>query len=330
MEDHRKWISVGVGAVIVPMVVMLLLLLGTSVHPAEALRCRSNEGPSTEDVKRIVRTCLNKITNAGTANRSNDEYPNYDSSASDETEEERGDGDSGRKDEHGKRGANGNKPYFDRRYDERGNGRMNWPDGGEGDRRMQMGNGRNQRNGMDGERTRMGDRTGGRDRADEERQMMMRDYGGGHHRRKRQYHGGQGAPYSSGGGGGGDYANYGRIPVSPYGESTPSSNGSSGGNSSSIERDRACLMQCFFEELKATNTDGFPEKHKVLHVITKDIREHELREFYIDSIQECFHMLGMDGRLKDKCDYSMRFVTCLSDRFQSNCDDWDSITSALF
>nr|QXO35505.1 odorant binding protein Obp29 [Anopheles coluzzii] len=154
--------------------IVLLLLVGTSPAPVEGLRCRTGEGPSADDVKRIVRTCINKITNAG----------------------------------------------------------------------------------------------------------------------------------------GGNF--------------------SSSSSSSTIERDRACLMQCFFEEMKATNADGFPEKHKVLHVITKDIREHELREFYVDSIQECFHMLGLDNRLKDKCDYSMRFVTCLSDRFETNCDDWESVTSAMF
>uniref|UniRef100_A0A182MYN7 Odorant-binding protein 29 n=1 Tax=Anopheles dirus TaxID=7168 RepID=A0A182MYN7_9DIPT len=274
--DQRKWASVGIGTVIV----VSVFVLGT-------------------------------ITNAGSENRSSDEYPDYDSSASDETSEEQ-DGGDGRKDSaNSKRGTN-NKPYFDR-----GNGRMDWPE--DGNRRRQMDRRDGQRNGMDG-RTRMGDR--GRDRNEEE-QHMMRDYGRGHHRRKRQYYGGQGAPSS------GDYTSYGRTPSPSYGEPGPG-NGSSGGNSSSLERDRACLMQCFFEELKATNADGFPEKHKVLHVITKDIREHELREFYVDSIQECFHMLGMDSRLKDKCEYSMRFVTCLSDRFQSNCEDWDSITSAMF
>ena len=90
------------------------------------------------------------------------------------------------------------------------------------------------------------------------------------------------------------------------------------------ERDRACLMQCFFQEMKMTNNVGFPDKHKVLHVVTKDLRDHELKDFYIDSIQECFHMIGMDNKLKDKCDYSMKFVTCLAERGQANCNDWEN------
>ncbi|EDS34381.1 conserved hypothetical protein [Culex quinquefasciatus] len=87
---------------------------------------------------------------------------------------------------------------------------------------------------------------------------------------------------------------------------------------------RTCLMQCFFQEMKMTNSDGFPDKHKVLHVVTKDLRDHELKDFYVDSIQECFHMIGMDNKLKDKCDYSMKFVTCLAERGQANCNDWEN------
>uniref|UniRef100_A0A182P6I4 Odorant-binding protein 29 n=1 Tax=Anopheles epiroticus TaxID=199890 RepID=A0A182P6I4_9DIPT len=316
--------------VAVTVVIVLFLLLGTSPPSVEGLRCRTGEGPSTEDVKRIVRTCLNKITNADSENRSSDEYPNYDSSASDETNEENDHDDGGGRQSSSNRPGGSNKAYYDRRYDgnDRGNGRMNRPE--EGSRRQQTdGRGDHQHNGnvdRNGRTRTMGE-WGQRDRNDEE-QQMMRDYGRSHLRRKRQYYGGQpGAPSS---GSGGDYSNYGRS-TPQYGETSAGGNGSRSGNSSSsIERDRACLMQCFFEEMKATNSEGFPEKHKVLHVITKDIREHELREFYVDSIQECFHMLGLDNRLKDKCDYSMRFVTCLSDRFETNCDDWESVTSAMF
>ncbi|XP_053670886.1 general odorant-binding protein 71 [Anopheles nili] len=303
-------------------VIVFLVLLLDVPQPVVGLRCRTGEGPSSEDVKRIVQTCLNKITNAGSENRSSDEYADYDSSESDGASDEK----SGKQNDTGRRHGP-NKHLLDRRQDgnDWGNGnRMNWPS--ESGRRYPMDR-RDRWNGDDrGGRSRMGERDRDRDRTDED-QYMMREYGRHYsNRRKRQYYGGPGGPGGSGG-------EYGRN-QSPSGNGefgTSSGNGSRSGNSSSsIERDRACLMQCFFEELKATNADGLPEKHKVLHVITKDIREHQLREFYIDSIQECFHMIGMDNRLKDKCDYSMRFVTCLSDRFQSNCDDWDSITSAMF
>lgn len=78
--------------------------------------------------------------------------------------------------------------------------------------------------------------------------------------------------------------------------------------------------------MKMTNNEGLPDKHKVLHVVTKDLRDYELRDFYTDSIQECFHMISMDNRIRDKCDYSMRFVTCLADRGQANCNDWENET----
>uniref|UniRef100_A0A182JZ02 Odorant-binding protein 29 n=1 Tax=Anopheles christyi TaxID=43041 RepID=A0A182JZ02_9DIPT len=272
---------------------------------------------------------MNKITNVGAENRTSDEYADYDSSASDESNEEKDNDDGGRQSTTNRQGGS-NKLNYDRRYDgnDRGNGRVNRPV--EGGRRQQMEGRRDQRNGGEVDRngrTRTMGEWGQRDRNEEE-QEMMRDYGRSHRRRKRQYYGGQTGTTSSGFGG--DYSNYGR-PSSSYGETGSGGNGTRAANSSSsIERDRACLMQCFFEEMKATSSDGFPEKHKVLHVITKDIREHELREFYVDSIQECFHMLGLDNRLKDKCAYSMRFVTCLSDRFETNCDDWESVTSAMF
>uniref|UniRef100_A0A6E8W635 Odorant-binding protein 29 n=1 Tax=Anopheles coluzzii TaxID=1518534 RepID=A0A6E8W635_ANOCL len=316
-------------------VIVLLLLVGTSPAPVEGLRCRTGEGPSADDVKRIVRTCMNKITNAGSENRSSDEYADYDSSASDESNEQKDNGDdNGRQGgSQPKRQGGSNKVHYDRRYDgnDRGQGRMNRPE--EGGRWQQMdGSRREQSRNGEPDRARTMGEWGQRDRNGEE-QQMMRDYGRSHRRRKRQYYGGQ-TSGSSSSGSAGEHSYNGRA--SPqYGEAGQGGNGTrSGGNSSSssstIERDRACLMQCFFEEMKATNADGFPEKHKVLHVITKDIREHELREFYVDSIQECFHMLGLDNRLKDKCDYSMRFVTCLSDRFETNCDDWESVTSAMF
>ncbi|KFB49689.1 hypothetical protein ZHAS_00018070 [Anopheles sinensis] len=289
--------------------VSVLVLLAGTLRPVEGLRCRTNEGPSTEDVKRIVQTCLNKITNGG-ENRSSDEYPNYDSSYSDDSSEEQ------------HRKGEGGKMSGSRRQTNPGDRRMGRPE--EGTDRRQM-DGRGQRNGRP--RMNQSQDRGQRDRYGDDNMMMMRDFERQQHQRsKRQYYsGGQGPPMS--GGSGGDFSNN-------FGHNTPAQqsntgNGSRSGNSS-LERDRACLMQCFFEELKATNAEGFPEKHKVLHVITKDIRERELRDFYIDSIQECFRMLGMDNRLKDKCDYSMRFVTCLTDRFQSNCDDWDVDTSAMF
>lgn len=77
-----------------------------------------------------------------------------------------------------------------------------------------------------------------------------------------------------------------------------------------------------------TSNEGFPDKHKVLHVITEEIRDRELKDFYTDSIQECFHILDL-GNKSDKCDYAKNLVTCMSERAKSNCDDWNGSNNIL-
>lgn len=74
-----------------------------------------------------------------------------------------------------------------------------------------------------------------------------------------------------------------------------------------------------------TNNEGFPDKHKALHVLTKELRDHELKDFYTDSIQECFHMIDLEQR-RDKCQYSKNLITCLTERAKSNCADWNGNT----
>ncbi|XP_055715306.1 general odorant-binding protein 71 [Phlebotomus papatasi] len=91
------------------------------------------------------------------------------------------------------------------------------------------------------------------------------------------------------------------------------------------EYDRTCLIHCFFQEMKMTNEDEFPDKHKVLHVLTKELRDRQLKDFYTDSIQECFHILEMDQR-RDKCEFSRNLIFCLGERAKANCDDWNDNT----
>lgn len=62
----------------------------------------------------------------------------------------------------------------------------------------------------------------------------------------------------------------------------------------------------------------------MLQVLTKNIRNHELKEFYVDSIQECFYVIdNMDTyrRRKDKCEVSAIIVSCLAERARTNCED---------
>lgn len=74
-----------------------------------------------------------------------------------------------------------------------------------------------------------------------------------------------------------------------------------------------------------TNNEDYPDKHKMVNVLAKDVRERELRDFFTDSIQQCFHMVEMmNGRhkRKDKCEFTQDIVTCLTERAKANCDDY--------
>ena len=64
-----------------------------------------------------------------------------------------------------------------------------------------------------------------------------------------------------------------------------------------------------------------------MHVLTKELRDRELKDFYTDSIQECFHMININADPKlhrDNCLYSKTLIMCLADRAKMNCTDWDA------
>lgn len=63
----------------------------------------------------------------------------------------------------------------------------------------------------------------------------------------------------------------------------------------------------------------------MLQVLTKDIKDHDLKEFYVDSIEECFHILDMENR-NEKCSFSKNIVACLTERAKANCDDFHDET----
>lgn len=65
----------------------------------------------------------------------------------------------------------------------------------------------------------------------------------------------------------------------------------------------------------------------MLQVLTRDVRDREVKEFYVDSIQECFHVVENSdnyNRRKDKCDNAFKIITCLSERAKTNCDDYQN------
>lgn len=76
-----------------------------------------------------------------------------------------------------------------------------------------------------------------------------------------------------------------------------------------------------------TNNEGFPDKNKALHILTKELRDRELKDFYSDSIQECFRMMDVDLKLyRDNCLFSKTLTTCLAQRAEENCADWSEET----
>lgn len=62
-----------------------------------------------------------------------------------------------------------------------------------------------------------------------------------------------------------------------------------------------------------------------MHVLTREIRDLELKEFYVDSIQQCFHLLEMSDQpaaiLHDKCQFAKQLTKCLGERARANCED---------
>uniref|UniRef100_A0A1B0FQ79 Uncharacterized protein n=1 Tax=Glossina morsitans morsitans TaxID=37546 RepID=A0A1B0FQ79_GLOMM len=88
--------------------------------------------------------------------------------------------------------------------------------------------------------------------------------------------------------------------------------------------DSFCLAHCFFEQMQMLNNRRYPDQHKVLYVLTKDIRDRELRNFYTDTIHQCFHYLESQHR-RDKCQFSRDLINCMTEYAKGNCDDWNDI-----
>lgn len=55
--------------------------------------------------------------------------------------------------------------------------------------------------------------------------------------------------------------------------------------------------------------------------MTHELRDMQLKDFYTDTIQECHHILEME-QARDKCSFARHLVTCLSERAQTNCEDF--------
>ncbi|GBP46502.1 General odorant-binding protein 71 [Eumeta japonica] len=71
-----------------------------------------------------------------------------------------------------------------------------------------------------------------------------------------------------------------------------------------------------------TDENGMPDRYMVNHVLLKDVRSEDLKDFLQESIEECFKYYITVDRNPDKCEFSKNLMMCLSEKGRSNCDDW--------
>lgn len=302
-------------------VILLIITILYVLNKTEGLRCRTDEGLSHDEVKKITRSCMRRLSSEDGENY--DEYENYDSNESNSSE-------FGQNTRHKSHSNNHNARKSNKNHNHRHNNNQNRHQNQQG-----YNGGTNTRN------------TG---------QSWDMNWG---RRFKRQmgypYVTSINSPYNPFGNNQGydfmtsrnqntgfdfyqgsessntnNHRSFDNKGYSMNNRGNNNFNFNSNDNSqSNNNNNRSCLMHCFFEEMKMTSNEGFPDRHKVLHVITEQIRDRELKDFYTDSIQECFHILDL-GSKNDKCEYSKNLVTCLSERAKTNCDDWNGSTNVLF
>lgn len=247
------------------------------------MRCRTDDGPSEEEIKKIVRTCMRKLGDQSNQHNSDN---SYEDSNSDEDHD--------------------NRNNYNNNNNNRGNRFARHAD--------------------------MVDRW-----------QQQQGYDNSYGNRNQQSYGNNDYYGNNGFDTGNNFQNAGN---SNYGNNRNLSNriGNHNRDQNNVQ-DKSCMVQCFFQEMKMvkfktnlkrenyanddlqlqTNNEGFPDKHKVIHIVTKDVRDREMKEFLMDSIQECFHIVEMERR-REKCIFSKNIVSCLAERAKANCDDYSNET----
>ncbi|CAD6225324.1 GSCOCT00005621001.3-RA-CDS [Cotesia congregata] len=85
--------------------------------------------------------------------------------------------------------------------------------------------------------------------------------------------------------------------------------------------EQSCVTQCFFDELKLTNRQGFPDRTSVINMMLQGIHDPMIRDFIEQSIINCFHFVY--GLHLDKCTFSHNLLSCFADKARERCEDWD-------
>ncbi|XP_050541883.1 uncharacterized protein LOC126905833 isoform X2 [Daktulosphaira vitifoliae] len=76
------------------------------------------------------------------------------------------------------------------------------------------------------------------------------------------------------------------------------------------------------DKMDALNSNARPDKSSIVSIMTSQIKDVELKEFVQEAIDECFDTLELDSH-SNKCEFSKNFATCMENKAQRNCDDWD-------
>nr|AMP19495.1 odorant binding protein 13 [Tomicus yunnanensis] len=82
-----------------------------------------------------------------------------------------------------------------------------------------------------------------------------------------------------------------------------------------------CILQCIFEKLEMTDTNGLPDHKKFASTLVKSATGRVIQNFLQESTDECFQGIE-EGNFENPCEYSTKLVTCLAEKGKSNCEDW--------
>nr|WJJ63264.1 odorant binding protein 6 [Pachyrhinus yasumatsui] len=115
---------------------------------------------------------------------------------------------------------------------------------------------------------------------------------------------------------------YGGMSPSTTEESTTIVESESEENTNNISNSEdTCILQCVFEKLELTDSNGLPDHKKFADALLKSTSGRELRNFVQESTDECFQQMDSEDA-ENPCQYSSKLITCLTDKGKSNCDDW--------
>jgi len=79
------------------------------------------------------------------------------------------------------------------------------------------------------------------------------------------------------------------------------------------------------------DSNGQPDRRKVSYLLTKDIRDRALRNFYMDTVQQCFRYLEQSRyQNNNKCGQSRELIKCMSEYAKAQCDDWEEHSNLIF